>query len=332
MTESGFPVLANDPHRVLHLPSLRYFVHLTAPGWNVIGGGEPTLPGVSIGHNEHGAWGLTVFRIDAEDLYIYETHPTEPTKYRYKSDWEEMRIIREGLSIKGEGEVQVELKFTRHGPVIYADPQNHVACALRAGWLEAGSALYLASLRMCQVTTWGDSAAACSYSHLPGENMVWADAKGNIGWQAAGISPLRPNWSGLLPVPGDGRFEWDGYLPIRELPNVFNPEHGFGTPPTKTWFPRTIRTARWSAQLGVSLSRGQSAGSVGLGRKLNHRDHMSLQQDELSIPALADLVPLLRDLPLHPCSFGSSSLVANSGAPAGFSKQEYSSDCPCALV
>ena len=74
-TTSGFPMLANDPHRKIAVPSLRYIVHLVAPGWNVIGGGEPEIPGVSIGHNEKGAWGLTIFETDGEDLYVYDLNP-----------------------------------------------------------------------------------------------------------------------------------------------------------------------------------------------------------------------------------------------------------------
>ena len=79
------PIMANDPHRVIQVPSLRYWVHLVAPGWNVIGGGEPALPGVSIGHNEKGAWGFTIFPIDQEDLYVYETDPVDPSRYRYQA-------------------------------------------------------------------------------------------------------------------------------------------------------------------------------------------------------------------------------------------------------
>ncbi len=101
-TQSGYPLVANDPHRVLSAPSLRYFVHLVAPGWNVIGGGEPVLPGVSIGHNEYGAWGLTVFGQDNENLYVYDTNPNNPNQYRYLGGWEDMRIIRESIPIKGE--------------------------------------------------------------------------------------------------------------------------------------------------------------------------------------------------------------------------------------
>ncbi len=91
LTQSGKPMMMNDPHRSLSVPSLRYWVHLVAPGWNVIGAGEPVLPGVSVGHNEYGAWGLTHFGIDTEDLYVYDTHPENPSQYKYAGGWEDMR-------------------------------------------------------------------------------------------------------------------------------------------------------------------------------------------------------------------------------------------------
>ena len=101
LSESGYPMMANDPHRAQSAPSLRYWVHLVGPGWNVAGGGEPEIPGVSIGHNEYGAWGLTVFPTDSEDLYVYETDPSDPNRYRYKGNWEEMAVITESIPVKG---------------------------------------------------------------------------------------------------------------------------------------------------------------------------------------------------------------------------------------
>ncbi len=136
-TQSGSAIMANDPHRSMQLPSLRYWVHLVAPGWNVIGAGEPALPGVSVGHNERGAWGFTIFPIDQEDLYVYETDPANPSRYRYGDGWEVMKTIRETIAVKGRTAVEAELKFTRHGPVIYEDPRHHRAYAL-AGRLARG--------------------------------------------------------------------------------------------------------------------------------------------------------------------------------------------------
>jgi len=226
-SESGLPMLANDPHRALAVPSLRYMVHLNAPGWNVVGGGEPTIPGVSIGHNDFGAWGLTIFGIDGEDIMVYELNPNNLNQYKYNNDWEDMKIIADTIHVKKSTDVIVEHKYTRHGPVTFVDAKRKKAYAIRCGWLQPGGAPYMASLRMNGATTWEEFREACSFSHLPGENMIWADKKGNIGWQVVGIAPIRKNWSGLVPVPGDGRYEWDGFLPIKSLPNVFNPEKGF---------------------------------------------------------------------------------------------------------
>ncbi len=227
LTQDGWPMMINDPHRAQSVPSLRYWVHLVGPGWNVIGGGEPAIPGVSIGHNEQGAWGLTVFGTDGEDLMVYETNPVNPNQYRYQGRWEDMRVIEEVIEVKGADSVTVELKYTRHGPVSFEDTDKNLAYAVRPAWMEVGGAPYLASLRMDQATTWEEFRDATNYSHIPGENMIWADRDGNIGWQAVGIAPLRRNFSGLVPVPGDGRYEWDGYLEIKQKPNAFNPAVGF---------------------------------------------------------------------------------------------------------
>ena len=150
LSASGYPMMMNDPHRGQSTPSLRYWVHLVAPGWNVIGGGEPSLPGVSIGHNEFGSWGLTIFGTDSEDLYVYDTNPENPSQYKYMGGWESMDVVKESVPVKGESPDAVELKFTRHGPVVYEDKAHHKAYAVRAAWREVGGAPYLASLRMDQ--------------------------------------------------------------------------------------------------------------------------------------------------------------------------------------
>ena len=293
-TLSGYPLMANDPHRVQQAPSLRYWVHLVAPGWNVIGGGEPTLPGVSIGHNEYGAWGLTVFGQDNEDLYVYDTNPENAQQYRYRDSWEDMRVIEEQFIVEGElTKTSIELKFTRHGPVLYEDIANRKAYALRAAWMDIGSAPYLASLRMDQATSWEEFRDACRYSRLPSENMVWIDTDKNIGYQAVGVSPIRPNWSGLVPVPGDGRYEWDGYLPIEDLPHVFNPEADYFATANNFMVPENYAYMNalhytW----GDEMRAVRLAEVLGSGRRHTLVDMMQLQHDELSVPA-RNLVPLL---------------------------------------
>src|SRR5262249_37762828 len=104
---------------------------------------------------------------------------------------------------------------------------NHRAFALGAAWLAQGGAPYLASLRLGQAASWAEFRTACHFFHVPSENLVWADRDGHIGWQAVGLSTRRGNWNGLLPVPGDGRFEWSGFLPILELPHLVDPPEGW---------------------------------------------------------------------------------------------------------
>lgn len=296
LTVSGYPIMANDPHRTLAIPSLRYWVHLNGPEWNVIGGGEPAIPGVSIGHNAYGAWGLTVFITDSEDLYVYDTHPEDPDRYRYGGGWERMDIILERFAVKGAPDTTVQLKFTRHGPVVFEDAGHHKAYAVRAAWLEPGGSPYLASLRMDQSKSWEEFRDACSYSHIPGENMIWADREGNIGWQVVGIAPIRPNWSGLVPVPGDGSYEWAGTRPIRERPHLLNPAEGYWVTANDFVVPKHhpyLSTVGWTWSDPFRGNRIREV--LASGRKHSMLDMMRLQTDVLSIPARS-LVPLLAEL------------------------------------
>ncbi len=296
MTQSGYPLMANDPHRAHAAPSLRYWVHLSAPGWNVVGGGEPEIPGVSIGHNDYGAWGLTVFQTDGEDLYIYDTNPADPSQYRYAGRWEAMRVIRDTIVVKDQPPEVVDLKYTRHGPVVYEDTERGKAYAVRAAWMEIGGAPYLASLRMDQARTWEEFREACRYSHIPGENMVWAGRDGSIGWQAVGIAPIRPNWTGLVPVPGDGRYEWAGYLPIQAKPHVVNPDKGFWATANNNLVPPGYPYRDAVGWVWSDPFRADRIEEVLLsGRQHTMMDMMRLQTDYLSIPA-RNLVPLLMDL------------------------------------
>lgn len=324
-TQSSYPILANDPHRTQSAPSLRYWVHLVGPGWNVIGGGEPVLPGVSIGHNEFGAWGLTIFGNDSEDLYVYDINPANANEYRYQGRWEAMTIITDSIPVKGEKPVAVEHRYTRHGPVIYEDRANRKAYAVRAGWMEPGSAPYLASLRMSQARTWEEFREACSYNRMPAENMVWADRTGTIGWQAAGIQPLRRNWSGLLPVPGDGRYEWDGYLPITALPHEVNPPRGFVATANHYLFPNDYPYPEAVHYTWADPYRASRITEVlGSGRLFSVPEMARLQNDDLSIPARA-LVPLLKDVTVaSPASLrardtlmGWDFVMDKASAPAG---------------
>ena len=283
---NGFPILANDPHRSLSNPSLRYMAHLVAPGWNVIGGGEPEIPGISIGHNGIGAWGLTVFRTDAEDLYVYELNPSNLNQYRHNGQWKEFNKINETIKVKNKSNIDVELLYSVHGPVTLVDKNRNKAYAIKNGWSEIGGSPYLASLRMDQAKNWEEFRDACTYFNIPGENMVWADKYGDIGWQAVGIAPIRKNHSGLVPVNGNGKFDWEGYLPIIEKPNSFNPENGYLSTANQNVTPESYN--RWDA-VGYSWSdpyRGNRIKSVIESKeKFNMEEMIDLQVDYYSMPS-----------------------------------------------
>ena len=293
---SGYPLLANDPHRKIAVPSLRYIVHLVAPGWNVIGGGEPEIPGVSIGHNEKGAWGLTIFETDGEDLYVYDLNKKNLNQYWHKGQWKDMKLIQDSIHVKNSADVKITHKYSIHGPICFIDSVNHKAYAIRAAWMEPGGAPYLASLRIDQATDWESFREACSYSHIPGENMIWADKKGNIGWQAVGIIPIRKNFSGYVPVPGDGRFEWAGYLPIKERPHLFNPSKGFFATANQNVTPTNY--TQWDA-IGYTWAdpfRGNRIDQVlEPNNKIDLATMAALQTDYYSIPA-SRMVPLLSNI------------------------------------
>ncbi|HSL21977.1 MAG TPA: penicillin acylase family protein [Vicinamibacterales bacterium] len=285
-TASGKPLLANDPHRAIRLPSLRYTVHLNAPGWDVIGAGEPALPGVAAGHNDRVAFGFTIVGIDQQDLYVEELHPTRDDRYKAGGEWVAMEIQRERIAVKGEAAREVTLRFTRHGPVLHVDRDRRRAYALRWVGMEPGTAGYLASLSLNRARNWQQFLAAAARWKVPSENLVYADVDGNIGWIAAGLAPIRSRDSGLLPVPGaSGAHEWTGFLPIEELPQAYNPPSGYIATANHNILPPGYSRAlgyEWSApfrfQRVVELIEGGPA-------KLTVRDSERMQHDETSVPA-----------------------------------------------
>ena len=172
--------------------------------------------------------------------------------------------------------------------------QHHRAYALRAAWLEEGTAPYLASLRLDQATSWAEFREACRSFLTPSENMVWTDVDGHIGWQAVGLAPRRKNWDGLVPVPGDGRYEWEGFIPILELPHLADPPRGWFASANQDNLPPGYPLAvgfQWTDPF--RFARIEEV--LGSGRRFTLMDMMELQQDEVSLPARS-LVPLLRGL------------------------------------
>ncbi|MFG3259556.1 penicillin acylase family protein [Streptomyces sp. NPDC048172] len=297
-TATGRPLLANDPHRPVSFPSLRYLAHLTAPGLDVIGAGEPALPGISIGHNGRIAFGLTIFPVDQEDLYVYRTRPGAPRAYAYGGGWEEMDTVTETIPVRGGPPVEAELCFTRHGPVVRELPERNAAFAVRAAWLGPGMAPYLGSAGYMGAESADAFTDAMRRWGAPGENQVYATPDGTIGWRPAGRVPVRPNWDGTLPVPGDGRYEWAGFHDPDTLPTERDPERGWiatanemNLPPG---YPNDTRTVTYDWYAPTRRARVAEALSAHDG--WTAEECVRLQNDYVSLPARA-VLPMLAGLP-----------------------------------
>jgi penicillin amidase len=301
LTSTGKPILANDPHRVVAVPSLRYIVHLVAPGWDVIGAGEPGLPGIAVGHNQHIAWGFTIFGLDQQDLYIEDLNPQDPLQYKTANGWARMQVEHESIAIKGKPPVEVDLKFTRHGPVLWEDGKR--ALALRWVGAEPGTAGYLGSLAVDRATNWNEFEDAMKRWKVPSENIVYADIDGNIGEHSTGLTPLRRNWTGLLPVPGAaGEYEWSGYVPNSELPHSFNPSSGFVATANHKMIPENYPYNvgfEWAPPDRVHRIEEVVSGIRDSGKKITLEDMEKLQTDVVSLPA-RQLVNLLKESSPNP--------------------------------
>ena len=297
-TSTGKPLLANDPHRVVGLPSLRYMVHLVAPGWNVIGAGEPALPGVALGHNENISWGFTIFGLDQQDLYVEELNPAHPVEYRTETGWRKMESRRETFVIKGAQSKDIDLMFTRHGPVVWQEGNR--ALALRWVGSEPGTAGYIASLSIDQAQNWGQFEAAVARWKVPSENLVYADRYGNIGEHSVGLVPVR-HWTGLLPVPGVSGYEWAGFLPAARLPHTFNPPIGYVASANHKMIPEHYPYNvgfEWDPGYRFDRIRDFFATAQQQGRKLGITEMQQLQNDVTSLPVIG-FQKLLRGTPLR---------------------------------
>jgi penicillin amidase len=223
-TVTGKPLLANDTHLELTIPSIWYEIHLTAPGWNVKGFTLPGAPMVIIGHNDRIAWGFTNNGADVQDLYVETFNPASPEEYRVKGAWTKAQIIDEIIRVKGQPDEHFKVTVTRHGPIVEREGDKAYAMRWTAtepgglansyNWL--GKARNWKEFREIMKRVWG-----------PGQNAVYADVEGNIGYVMAARVPIRKKGHGEVPVPGDtDDFEWTGYIPFEQLPQALNPESG----------------------------------------------------------------------------------------------------------
>ena len=228
LTASGQVLVANDPHRGVTNPSLRYLVHLNAPGYSVIGSTEPGIPGVAIGHNGRVGWGLTIVGTDQADVFVEQLNPENPDQAMWEGAWYDLTVVEDTIPVRGEAPRVVQHRYSRHGPIFHIDEANHLAYAARSTANEPGNAGYLGALRLAEVDNCTEFVEQLAYYNAPSENMVCGDADGNISWLAAALTPRRTGgWYGRLPVPGTGGYAWDGFRPHTELPQEFNPERGW---------------------------------------------------------------------------------------------------------
>ena len=232
---SDKPLLANDPHLGLTAPAVWYFAHLHIPGRNLIGATLPGIPIVTLGRNDRIAWGFTNTGPDVQDLYLekldagggYVT-PEGPKPFTK---------ISEVIKVKGAEDVKLEVRVTRHGPVISdvaksaldATPRGY---AMAFAWtaLADDDRTFQSSLELGRSGTWRDFLSAVRNLNAPQQNMVYADIDGNIGYVAAGRVPVRKpenDLKGLTPALGwDARYDWAGYVPFEDLPRSYNPASG----------------------------------------------------------------------------------------------------------
>jgi penicillin G amidase len=285
---TGHPVVANDPHREVTNPSLRYIVHLQAPGWNVVGAGEPPFVGVALGHNERVAWGLTIVGTDQEDVYVEQVNPANANEVRFNGAWEPLKVVRDTIKVKDGRDEIVELKFSGHGPVFHEDSTRHLAYAVRRAAAEPGTAPYLGGLRLAQARNCREFLDAAMYWKAPTENLVCGDVDDNISWRPAALSPARRGWTGRLPVPGTGAYEWQGFR--KDLPSELNPARGYITTANHNINPPGYTPPLMFKNADTRFERITRLRQLleGPPQKLTLDDHRRMQHDAYSLRAAAD--------------------------------------------
>jgi penicillin amidase len=227
-TASGKPLLANDTHLQLSMPALWYIVHLTAPGLNVAGFALPGAPLVIIGHNDRIAWGFTNSNADVEDLYIENFSDANPLEYSANGKMLTAEVRHEVIRVRGKPDVTLDVVVTRHGPIVYRGPAERGGRAYALRWtaLETGGLDFGFPL-LGEVQDWASFIETTRHIAGPGQNTIYADVDGNIGFTIPARIPMRASGDGALPVPGDtDAYEWKGYIPFEELPRVENPPDG----------------------------------------------------------------------------------------------------------
>ena len=224
---TGKPLLANDPHLAGQAPAVWYLAHVTGGALDAIGATLPGVPGVVIGRNQRIAWGITALLGDVQDLYVEKLNARDQAEYN--GALEPIRIVTETIKVRGEADVPLRVRITRHGPVL-SDVLEHPQSALALRWtgLDPEDATAECFVKVNLAGSWAQFTDALRRMHVPLLNFVYADVDGNIGYYGPGSFPVRAAGDGTRPVPGwMSEFEWRGYLHESEWPSAYNPARGY---------------------------------------------------------------------------------------------------------
>lgn len=300
-TDSGRPVLANDPHLGLDAPILWYLARISTPEMSVTGATVPGVPLVILGHNGRIAWGFTTTGSDTQDLYLERLDPQDDSRYLTEDGSEPFIEREEEIAVKGGDPVTITVRETRHGPVIDAildtvdrdaTEDGHVLALAWPG-LAADDTTAEALWRLNRAEDWDGFLDAMEYWVAPQQNVAYADTGGRIGMIVPGRIPIRSRGDGRLPVPGwTGTHRWTGFIPFDELPRSVDPERGWIANANNTVvgaaYPYLIGNGYEPAYRAIRLESLliRSLGAHGPGSSL------SIQMDILS-EAARDLLPLL---------------------------------------
>lgn len=284
-TATGRPILANDPHLGIGGFGPRHVAHLSAPGLDVIGGGSPGLPGIMQGHTDRFAFGRTNFHIDQLDLFVLELDPENPERYRHQGEWKPFRRVEEAIPVKGGAARTVTLRYAEQGPVVSHDPARRRATAVASIGMQPGGHGAFAMIAINLAKDWKGLKKAFPFHPSP-TNFHYADVDGNTGWQVIGFMPVRKKGDGLLPVPGDGRYDWTGVRDFAALPSEYNPAKGWFASANQNNLPADWPRDRIPAFSFRDPYRYERIVDV-LSRQDKHTlaDSVALHHDTLSTPA-----------------------------------------------
>ncbi len=225
-TASHLPLLANDPHLGIAMPSIWYEIALNGGGLDAIGFSFPGDPGIVIGHNQRIAWGVTNVGADNSDLYYEKLDPKgHPGQYFYEGYWLPIQTHKATIDVRGGKPVTITISSTQHGPLIngiVGDVKGLPPLALKWTALQPGYS-FQGFFQLDFALNWNQFLAAVSNISIS-QNFVYADVDGNIGYRMSGLLPLRPEANRLGPVDGSSStYEWQGYVPQSAMPTLFNP-------------------------------------------------------------------------------------------------------------